>query len=89
MGVIYRIEYLESVVRDDIPALPKEIRNRIRASIEGKLAHHPIEFGKPWRYILKSARRLLVGDWRVNFAIEPPDVVVILKIGHRREIHEG
>jgi mRNA interferase RelE/StbE len=84
--VTYRIEYLESVVREDIPALSKGVRTRIRAAIEQKLASHPVEFGKPLRYSLKGARRLRVGDWRVVYTIEPPDVVLVVKIGHRKEV---
>jgi len=68
----YRIEYLETVVREDIPALSREVRKRVRAAIEQKLASHPIEFGKPLRYSLQGARRLRVGDWRVIYVIEPP-----------------
>jgi len=85
--VSYRIEYLESVVREDIPALSREVRARIRTAIEEKLARRPVEFGKPLRYSLKGARRLRVGDWRVVDTIEPPDVVVIVKIGHRKEVY--
>ena len=84
----YRVEYLASVVAADIPKLTKAIRNRIKAAIETKLTSRPIEFGKPLRYSLKGARRLRVGDWRVIYTIEPPNVVVIVKIGHRREIYE-
>lgn len=84
----YRIVYLESVLRDDIPQLSKGIRHQIKKAIERKLGHHPIEFGKPLRYSLKGARRLRVGDWRVIYAVEPPDVVVIVKIGHRKEVYE-
>jgi len=87
--VIYRIEYLASVVDEDIPKLTKLVRKQIKAAIEKKLASHPIEFGKPLRYSLKGARRLRVGDWRVIYKIEPPDVVLVVKIGHRREIYEG
>jgi mRNA interferase RelE/StbE len=87
VGVTYRIEYLESVVREDIPALPKDVRTRIRAAIEQKLASRPVEFGKPLRYSLKGARRLRVGDWRVVYAIEPPGVVLVVKIGHRKEVY--
>jgi mRNA-degrading endonuclease RelE of RelBE toxin-antitoxin system len=87
--VTYRIEYLESAVREDIPALAKMVRTRIRAAIEQKLASHPVEFGKPLRYSLKGARRLRVGDWRVVYTIEPPNTVLIVKIGHRREIYES
>ena len=84
----YRIEYLESVVREDIPRLSKDVRNRIRRAIEQKLASHPVEFGKPLRYSLKGARRLRVEDWRVVYTIEPSDVVLIVKIGHRKEVYE-
>jgi mRNA interferase RelE/StbE len=87
--LIYRIEYLASVVDEDIPNLTKLVGKQIKAAIEKKLTSHPIEFGKPLRYSLKGARRLRVGDWRVIYTIEPPKVVLIVKIGHRREIYEG
>ena len=85
----YRVEYLKSVVDDDIPKLTKSVRKQIKAAIEEKLTSRPIEFGKPLRYSLKGARRLRVGDWRVTYKIEPPDVVLVVKIGHRREIYEA
>ena len=84
----YRIEYLESVVREDIPKLSRAVRGRVRTAIEQKLGSHPVEFGKPLRYSLKGARRLRVGDWRVIYKIEPPDVVLVVKIGRRREIYD-
>jgi mRNA interferase RelE/StbE len=85
----YRLEYLESVVREDIPKLSKDVRLRIRRAIEEKLTTHPIEFGKPLRYSLKGARRLRVQDCRVIYTIEPPDVVLVVKIGHRKEVYES
>ena len=84
----FRIEYLESVVREDIPRLSGAAKSRIKKAIETKLASHPIEFGKPLRYSLKGARSLRVGDYRVIYKIEPPDLVLILKVGHRREVYE-
>ena len=85
----YRIEYLSSVVADDIPALPKSIKRQIRRAIETKLSTHPFELGKPLRYSLRGARRLRVGDYRVIYRIEPPNLVLVVKIGHRREVYEG
>ena len=85
----YRIDYLESVIREDIPELSMSARNQIKQSIERKLATNPIEFGKPLRHSLKGARRLRVGDYRVIYRIEPGEVVLILKIGHRREVYES
>ena len=84
----YRVEYLRTVVEDDIPALPKSARRQVRRAIETKLTTHPFELGKPLRYSLRGARRLRVGDYRVIYRIEPPDVVLVVKIGHRREVYE-
>jgi mRNA interferase RelE/StbE len=84
----YRIEYLEVVIREDIPPLSKSVKEQVRRAIERKLTSHPIEFGKPLRYSFKGARRLRVGDWRIIYRIEPPDVVLIVKIGHRKEVYE-
>jgi mRNA interferase RelE/StbE len=83
----YKIEYLESVVRHDIPSLSATAKRQVRAAIDRKLGSHPVEFGKPLRYSFKGARRLRVGDNRVIYTIEPRDVVVIVKIGHRREVY--
>ena len=88
MGLNYRIEYLESVVTVDIPRLSKSEQRRVKQAIESKLASHPLEFGKPLRYSLKGARRLRVGDYRVIYTIEPDEVILIVKIGHRREVYE-
>ena len=85
----WRIEYLESVVRDDIPTLSEAVRRRIRKAIEGKPGSNPVEFGKPLRYSFKGARRLRVGDHRVIYRVEPPDVVLVVKIGHRRDVYDG
>ena len=85
----WRIEYLDSVVREDIPSLSEAARRRIRRAIELKLGSNPIEFGKPLRYSFKGARRLRVGDYRVIYLLELPDVVLILKIGHRREVYDA
>jgi mRNA interferase RelE/StbE len=84
----YRIEYLESVVRDDIPKLSTTIKRRIRNAVESKLGANPVEFGRPLRYSFRGARRLRVGDYRVIYKVEPPDSVLVVKIGHRREVYE-
>ena len=83
-----RIEYLQSVVGEDIPKLSSTAKKRVRRASEKKLTTHPIEFGKPFRYSLQGARRLRVGDYRVIYQIESPGTVLILKIGNRREVYE-
>jgi len=88
LGLTYRLEYLRAVVEDDIPAVPKSAKRQVRRAIENKLTTHPFELGKPLRYSLRGARRLRVGDYRAIYRIEPPDVVLVVKIGHRREVYE-
>ena len=61
--------------------------DQIRKAIESKLQTNPIEFGKPLRYSLKGCRRLRVGDYRVIYKIDE-NIVLIIKIGHRREVYE-
>ena len=83
----YTLKYLDVVVENDIPKLPKKARAQIKRAIEERLSSHPIEFGKPLRYSLQGARRLRVGDYRVIYRIEEPRTVLILNIGHRREVY--
>lgn len=89
MEVIFQIDYLANVVDEDIPKLSRDVQKRIRVALAQKLTTNPIEFGKPLKYSLKGARRLRVGDWRVIHVIEPPSTVLVVKIGHRREIYES
>ncbi len=84
----YKIEYLQSVVREDIPALSSPERKRIKKAIEERLGSNPIEYGKPLQYSLKGCRRLRVGDYRIIYQIEEPETVLIVKIGHRKEVYE-
>ncbi|MBV8802608.1 MAG: type II toxin-antitoxin system RelE/ParE family toxin [Gammaproteobacteria bacterium] len=85
----YQIEYLEPVVKDDIPALPKTIKITIKKAIEERLITDPIGFGKPLRYSLKGHRRLRVGDYRIVYRIAPEkSVVIIVAIKHRKDVYE-
>jgi len=84
---MYGIEYLKKVAAQDIPALPKSIREQIKQAIEQRLAIDPIGFGKPLRYNLKGYRRLRVGDYRIVYRIEKK-TVIISAIKHRKDIYE-
>ncbi len=84
---MYKIEYLESVVEDDIPSISKSDKLKIKKAIEEKLVNDPVRFGKPLQYSLKGCRRLRVGDYRVIYIIEKA-VVLIVKIGHRKEVYK-
>ncbi len=87
---LYRIEYLASVVDEDIPRLPKSVRNLIKRAIEERLVIDPIGLGKPLRYSLKGHRRLRVGDYRIVYRIDQDaQLVTIVVIKHRKDVYEG
>lgn len=86
---LYTIEYLDSVVDEDIKALPKNAKRQIQKAIEERLVVDPIGFGKPLRYSLKGHRRLRVGDYRIVYRIEVENNnVLIIAIKHRKDIYE-
>lgn len=86
----YQVEYLNIVVKEDIPFLPKSIRNTIKKAIETRLVIDPIGFGKPLRYSLKGHRRLRVGDYRIVYRIDVENnKVIIVAIKHRKDIYES
>lgn len=85
----YIVEYVAQVVEEDIPNLPKTVKNTIKKAIEMRLMVDPIGFGKPLRYSLKGHRRLRVGDYRVVYRIEPNySKIVIVAIKHRKNVYE-
>ena len=86
---LFTIEYLTSVVEEDIPKLPSRMKTMIRKAIEERLKIDPIGFGKPLRYSLKGHRRLRVGDYRVVYRIEPDShVALIVTIKHRKDVYD-
>lgn len=86
---LYQIEYLESVIEDDIPNLSTSAKKLIQKAIEERLMVDPIGFGKPLRYSLKGHRRLRVSDYRVVYRIEPPNhAVIIVAIKYRKEVYD-
>lgn len=86
---LFTIEYLTSVVEEDIPKLPSRMKTMIRKAIEERLTIDPIGFGKPLRYSLKGHRRLRVGDYRVVYRIESDShIVLIVTIKHRKDVYD-
>lgn len=85
----YLIEYLDLVVEEDIPALPKRMRELIRRAIEERLTVEPIGLGKPLRYSFVGHRRLRVGDYRIVYRVDQTArKVVIVGIKHRKDIYK-
>ena len=82
----YHLFYHPGISRD-VSLLPANIKNRIRRAIEERLAVDPLRFGDPLKRSLQGYRKLRVGDYRVIYRIEQENVV-ILKIGHRKEVYK-
>lgn len=89
MTVNFNAEYLDTVVSEDIPALPKAMRDRIQRAIEGRLTADPIGLGKPSRYSFQGHRRIRVGDYRIVYRVDPKKrLVTVVFIKHRKDIYE-
>jgi mRNA interferase RelE/StbE len=85
----YLIEYLDTVVTEDIPALPKAMRESIRRAIETRLAADPVGLGKPLRYSFIGHRRIRVGDYRIVYRVDAKRrLVTIVLIKHRKNVYE-
>lgn len=68
-------------------AIQRDILNYLRERIAG--AENLREFGKPLRMNLAGLWRYRVGDYRLICRIEENRLVVlVLKIGHRRDVYE-
>lgn len=85
---IFSIEYLASVVKEDIPDLPTSVSKVIKKAIEERLKVDPVGFGKPLRYSLKGHRRLRVGNYRIVYRIEAATVLIVA-IKHRKDVYEA
>ncbi len=82
----YRLSYLPAVLKDDWPRINPGDRDRIRRAIEQRLTSEPSYYGEPLRHRLKGFWKLRVGDYRVIYRIEGPQVWII-RIGHRKEVY--
>lgn len=89
MTIVYKIEYLDTVVSEDIPALPKTMRERIKRAIESRLTADPVGLGKPLRYSFIGHRRIRVGDYRIVYRVDPnKSLVTIVFIKHRNAVYD-
>lgn len=85
----FKVEYLDNVVSEDIPALPKTMRERIKKAIESRLTADPIGLGKPLRYSFIGHRKIRVGDYRIVYRVAPhKGLVTIVFIKHRKDVYD-
>ena len=83
--MVYKIVYKKSVQRD-LKKLDKHEASNILDQIENNLSEHPASF-PVLKGTFSGLRKYRVGDLRVIYVILDADVV-ILRIGHRREVYK-
>jgi mRNA interferase RelE/StbE len=81
----YRIVYKKSVQRD-LKKLGKAQASHILDQIDKELTDHPDSF-PTLKGPFAGLRKYRIGDYRVIYVILDDDVVV-LRIGHRREVYK-
>lgn len=83
--LVYRLVYKKSVFRD-LKRLDVTTAKRVVNTLEKKLLKNPLD-----NPMLKGAfsglRKHRVGDYRVIYAVLK-DEVLILRVGHRKEVYE-
>ena len=85
----FHIEYMEVVVRKDIPRLSPPVRTQIKKAIETRLVVDPISYGKPLRFGLSGQRRLRVSDYRIIYTVNSKtNLVTINTIKHRKDVYD-
>ena len=84
---MYSIEYVKDI-KKDIKKLVKKDRSAIKFAIETHLRNKPFIFGKPLRYSLKGLRSMRVGNYRIIFQIKSKNKILIVKIGHRKDVYK-
>ena len=83
--MVYRILYKKSVQRD-LKKLDKAQASHVLDQIEKDLVVHPDSF-PTLKGQFAGLRKYRIGDYRVIYVILDDDVV-ILRIGHRREVYK-
>jgi len=82
----YRIIYTRTAARD-ISRLEWEIRDRVRKATE-RCAEAPQNYARKMINPSIGTYRLRAGDYRIIFDLED-DEMIVLRVGHRREIYKG
>jgi len=82
--VIYRLVYTHRAARD-IAALDPKSRERIGAQLV-RYKEDPLRHAERLVHASLGSFRFRIGDYRVVFDLEGEEIVV-LRVGHRREIY--
>jgi len=74
---------------EDLLNLDKNMQKKIAVKIKDYLAKEPLILGKPLQRIFKGLYRYRYGDYRIVYSIDRSNEnVIILRIGHRKDIYK-
>lgn len=82
----YELVYTKRVARD-ISGLDRAAIERIRKTLE-RYVQSPFDYAKKMVDPALGTYRFRIGEYRVIFDVEGNEIVV-LRVGHRREIYRG
>jgi mRNA interferase RelE/StbE len=83
--VKYRLVYTHRAIRD-IDALELKVKQRIGKTLL-RYESDPLKYAEPLKQSELGSYRFRIGDYRVIFDLEGVQIVV-LRVGHRREIYK-
>lgn len=81
----YRLTYTHRAIKD-IDALDPPSKQRIGKTLL-RYEQDPLRYAEPLKHSELGSYRFRIGNYRVIFDLED-DEIVVLRIGHRREIYK-
>lgn len=81
----YRLVYTHRAI-NDIDKLDKSVKQRIGKTLQ-RYEQNPLVHAEPLKQSELGSYRFRIGDYRVVFDLEGPEIVV-LRVGHRRDIYK-
>ena len=82
----YELLYTKRAARD-ISRLDQVAKERLRKTLE-RYAQSPFDYAKKMVDPALGTYRFRIGEYRVIFDVES-NKIVVLRVGHRREIYRG
>ncbi len=81
----YRLVYTHRAIKD-IDTLDTSVKQRIGKTLQ-RYEQNPLAHAEPLKQSELGSYRFRIGDYRVVFDLEGPEIIV-LRVGHRRDIYK-
>ena len=81
------VQYRPAALRD-LNRLPKDLRQRLWDRVDA-LAEDPFGPGtKPLQGNLRGLRCVRVGDWRISYQPDDPNILYVIEVSNRRDAYK-